>query len=156
MPAENETEFHIRQAESDDAIAMAELDRVCFETPWSLKEFEKEVDTNPLAVYLVVEKDSDIIAYAGLWCVEDEGHITNVAVHPDYRKQGTGYVLVNTLLNIVRTYEGVTKFTLEVRVSNIAAIKLYKKFGFEEAGIRKGYYSKEKEDAVIMWLYDSE
>jgi len=92
-----------------------------------------------------------LIGYAGLWAIEDEGHITNVAVHPDYRRMHLGSILVDMLIAQTRL-EGLKRFTLEVRVSNQAAIALYEKFGFVSAGIRKGYYEDNNEDAMIMWL----
>jgi len=101
------------------------------------------------------EPDDDrvgiLVGYAGLWAIEDEGHITNVAVHPDYRRMRLGSILVELLIAQTRE-EGLKRFTLEVRVSNQAAISLYEKFGFVSAGLRKGYYEDNNEDAMIMWL----
>ena len=85
-----------------------------------------------------------------MWLVLDEGHITNIAVHPDYRGRGIGEKLVLAMLELARN-SGIAGVTLEVRVSNNAAKKLYNKLGFVDSGIRKGYYSDTGEDAVIMW-----
>ena len=80
----------------------------------------------------------------------DEGHITNVAVHSDYRGQKIGDKLIKALVKICKD-NNIISMTLEVRVSNIVAQNLYKKYGFKLAGIRKEYYSDNKEDAMIMW-----
>jgi ribosomal-protein-alanine N-acetyltransferase len=164
-------EIRIRFATAEDIDAMTELDATCFSAPWSRASFEAELTTNQLAWYLVAEemvpKGEDtnselnpegeddgvglIIGYAGLWAIEDEGHITNVAVHPDYRRMHLGHILVDMLIDQTRK-EGLKRFTLEVRVSNHAAIALYEQFGFVSAGLRKGYYEDNNEDAMIMWL----
>ncbi len=143
-----------REATNEDAEMMTELDEICFTVPWTLSDFEKETSANPLAVYIVAENEGAIIGYAGLWCIVDEGHITNVAVHPDFRNEGIGKNLVEILLDKARRKARTKNFTLEVRVSNEAAIKLYEGFGFKEVGRRKGYYKDNKEDAAIMWLFD--
>lgn len=170
------SEIRIRVATAEDIDAMTELDATCFSAPWSRASFEAELTTNQLAWYLVAEEllpecevaigeipeggllpeDEDkrvglIIGYAGLWAIEDEGHITNVAVHPDYRRMHLGHILVEMLIDQTRQ-EGLKRFTLEVRVSNAAAIGLYEQFGFVSAGLRKGYYEDNNEDAMIMWL----
>jgi len=169
------SDIRIRVAMAEDIDAMTELDATCFSAPWSRASFEAELTTNQLAWYLVAEElvppcdaaDSSgsavansytqedqvgiLIGYAGLWAIEDEGHITNVAVHPDYRRMHLGSILVQTLIAETRK-EGLKRFTLEVRVSNHAAIALYEKFGFVSAGVRKGYYEDNNEDAMIMWL----
>lgn len=140
----------IRQAEERDIKPMAEMDVLCFSAPWSEESFEKEIRENRLAFYIVAEIGDSMVGYAGLWCIVEEGHITNVAVHPDHRRKGIGEALVGVLLS--HTIDiGILSHTLEVRASNQAAISLYTKFGFEPAGIRKGYYADNGEDAVIMW-----
>jgi ribosomal-protein-alanine acetyltransferase len=140
----------VRQAEERDIKPMAEMDVLCFTAPWSEDSFAKEIRENHLAFYIVAETQGRMVGYAGLWRIIDEGHITNVAVHPDFRRRGVGEALVSVLLT--HTMEnGITDHTLEVRVSNEAAISLYTKFGFEPAGLRKNYYEDNGEDAIIMW-----
>jgi ribosomal-protein-alanine N-acetyltransferase len=85
-----------------------------------------------------------------MWLIVDEAHVTNVAIHPDFRGQGLGEQLMHEL-GRVAAYMGMRAMTLEVRVSNVRAIRLYTKMGFEEAGVRKGYYSDNGEDALVMW-----
>jgi ribosomal-protein-alanine N-acetyltransferase len=140
----------VRQAEIRDIKPMAEMDALCFSTPWSERSFDKEIRENRLAFYIVAEIGSRLVGYAGLWCVEDEGHITNVAVHPDFRRRGIGEALISVLLSHT-IKNGIRSHTLEVRASNDAAISLYEKFGFEPAGRRKTYYEDNGEDAIIMW-----
>jgi ribosomal-protein-alanine N-acetyltransferase len=126
------------------------MDILCFSAPWSEESFEKEIRENRLAFYIVAEINGIMVGYAGLWCIVDEGHITNVAVHPDFRRRGIGEALVSVLLDhTVRN--GILSHTLEVRASNEAAITLYSKFGFQPAGFRKNYYEDNGEDAIIMW-----
>jgi len=140
----------IRHAEEKDIKPMAEMDILCFSAPWSEASFENEIKENHLAFYIVAEIGGQMVGYAGLWCIVDEGHITNVAVHPDFRRKGIGEALVSVLLSHT-IQNGVTSHTLEVRESNIAAISLYTRFGFQPAGLRKNYYEDNGEDAIIMW-----
>jgi len=140
----------IRQAEERDIRPMAEMDILCFSAPWSEVSFRKEIKENRLAFYIVAEMSGRMVGYAGLWSIVDEGHITNVAVHPDFRRKGIGEALITVLLK--HTLEnGILSHTLEVRASNDPAISLYMKFGFEPAGLRKNYYEDNGEDAIIMW-----
>ena len=140
----------VRLAEERDIIPMAEMDILCFSAPWSEESFRKEITENRLAFYIVAEISGRMVGYAGLWSIVDEGHITNVAVHPDFRRKGIGEALISVLLN--HTLEkGILSHTLEVRASNDPAISLYLKFGFEPAGLRKNYYEDNGEDAIIMW-----
>lgn len=140
----------IRQAEERDIKPMAQLDILCFTSPWSEDSFEREIKENNIAFYIVAESDGVLVGYAGLWCIVDEGHITNVAVHPDYRRRHIGEALISILLEHT-IKNGIKSHTLEVRVTNEAAQSLYRKFGFEPVGIRKNYYEDNGEDAIIMW-----
>ncbi|MBN7774298.1 ribosomal protein S18-alanine N-acetyltransferase [Clostridium aminobutyricum] len=140
----------IRKAEVTDIEEMAALDLVCFTAPWSEEAFRQELEENNLAFYVVAELNEQIVGYAGLWAILEEGHITNVAVAPEYRRKGIGNAVVEVLLD-ASEQAGLNSFTLEVRISNIQAQNLYKKFDFTEAGIRKGYYQDNGEDAIIMW-----
>ena len=126
-----------------------EVEKKCFEHHWSKEEFKKELK-NDVARYLVAKIDDKVVGYIGIWFVIDEGHITNVAVHPDYRGYKIGDKLVKEMVELCKENK-IVAMTLEVRVSNIVAQNLYKKYGFKLAGIRKEYYSDNKEDAMIMW-----
>ena len=132
-----------------DITNVVEVETKSFEIPWSKESFENELK-NKLALYLVAKVDEKAVGYVGVWKIFDEGHITNVAVHPEFRGKGIGKALISELLYLCRK-DGITSFTLEVRESNIVAQNLYKSFGFTESGKRKGYYSDNNEDAIIMW-----
>ena len=140
-----------RFAEEKDLPAMAEIERRCFHTPWSEESLRDDLTGNPLSVYIVLEAESgDVAGYMSLWRILDEGHINNVAVLPEYRRRGGASDMLEFMLEYSEK-NGISSHTLEVRVSNEGAIGLYRKFGFKEAGVRKGYYEDNGEDALIMW-----
>ena len=143
----------IEKMKTDDIANVVEVENNSFDIPWSKESFENELKNN-LAMYLVAKVEDKAVGYVGVWKIFDEGHITNVAVHPDYRGQGIGKSLISELLYLCEK-EGINSLTLEVRKSNIVAQSLYKSFGFVEEGIRKGYYSDNNEDAIIMWYNDT-
>ncbi|WP_243446484.1 ribosomal protein S18-alanine N-acetyltransferase [Romboutsia weinsteinii] len=144
-----ENNLIIEQMTSKDIDGVFEVEKSCFEHYWSKESFKKEL-TNDSARYLIAKIDDKIVGYVGIWLILDEGHITNVAVHKDYRGQKIGDKLVQALVELCKD-NNILSMTLEVRVSNIVAQNLYKKYGFKMAGIRKEYYSDNKEDAIIMW-----
>ncbi|HIV80629.1 MAG TPA: ribosomal protein S18-alanine N-acetyltransferase [Candidatus Avanaerovorax faecigallinarum] len=140
-----------RFAEEKDLPAMAEIERRCFHTPWSEESLREDLTGNPLSVYMVLETENgDVAGYMSLWKILDEGHINNVAVLPEYRRRGGASDMLKFMLKYSQR-SGISSHTLEVRVSNEGAIGLYGKFGFKEAGVRKGYYEDNGEDALIMW-----
>ena len=143
----------IRRMEATDCKKVAHIEAKVFSQPWSEQSFISEVDVSN-HVYLVAEneKGKDIMGYCGLWEVAGEGQITNVCVAPEYRGNNIATEMLQELLNQASKLD-IEATTLEVRVSNEPAIRLYEKLGFEEAGIRKGFYSHPKEDALIMWMY---
>lgn len=116
---------------------------------WSEEAFRSDL-RNPAALYLVLKVDGKLVAYAGMWLIIDEAHITNVAVKPEYRRRNFAKRLIHRLLSIARE-RGCVKATLEVRVSNTPAQRLYEKFGFRPVATRPKYYNN-LEDALIMWL----
>lgn len=144
------TEYTIREIKKGDTKQLAELDKICFAVPWSEQSFIDETE-NELASYRVAVKDGDVIGYVGYWKVVDEGHITNIAVVPEYRRSGIASELLSQIIKAAYD-EKLYLLTLEVRKSNIAAQKLYEKFGFVPLGERKNYYHSPTEDAVIMTL----
>jgi len=131
----------------DDVLV---IEQRSFLTPWSRNAFVGELTQNPVAFYLVGRVGGRIVCYAGSWLIHGEAHITNIAVHPDYRGFNIGESTCRALLEEVAA-RGMVKATLEVRASNIVAQKLYHKLGFSSAGIRPGYYTDTNEDAIIMW-----
>ena len=141
----------LRRADENDIDRIAAMELICFpEDPWSREMVAGEFSGINPTRYFVMEEAGQILAYAGIWLIPPEGYITNVAVHPDHRRKGLASQVLRQMLDEALT-EGVTDVTLEVRVSNVPAIALYRSFGFEEAGIRRRYYS-DGEDALIMWL----
>lgn len=140
----------IRIGTIDDLDDMVLLEQQCFLSPWSRESLSYDVAGNPLSTYLVAELNGQVIGYVGVWTIVDEGHINNVAVSPDYRRQHIGSLLIETMLASTEN-KGITSHTLEVRAGNQAAIKLYESFGFIVEGVRKGYYEDDGEDALIMW-----
>lgn len=138
----------IRAMGAADLITLSQLEQICFKDPWSLAAFEEEL-SNPNARFLVAESEGAIVGYIGAWKVLDEYDIANVAVSPDFRRQGVASQLLQALIAAAET-ERIFAMTLEVRVSNLAAIQLYRRFGFVSEGVRHKYYS-DGEDAFIMW-----
>ena len=128
----------------------AEIEKLCFSDPWSEKSFLDSLDS-PFSHFLVFEEES-VLGYIGLYTVSGEGSITNVAVHPEKRGLGIGEALVREALRLGNTLS-LDYVTLEVRDSNTPARRLYEKCGFKAVGTRRGFYSKPKEDAVIMNYY---
>lgn len=127
-----------------------EIEKMSFPLPWSRQSFEFEIMQNEFAHYIVVMNDQKVLGYAGLWVVLDEAHVTNVAVHPDFRGNRIGFLLMKEIMRRA-SLKGAYKITLEVRPSNAIALKLYRSLGFKELGLRKKYYSDNNEDAIIMW-----
>jgi len=145
-------EYVIRPITPADIDAVWDIEKMCFSVPWSRQSFVLEVEKNRCARYVVAECSGTVVGYGGMWLVMDEAHITNIAVHPHFRRKGIGQSILKALM--VEAHKiGIDKMTLEVRASNIAAQSLYKKLGFVEVGVRKGYYGDNAEDAIIMWNY---
>lgn len=127
---------------------IAELEKLCFSDPWSEKSIASELD-NPLSAWFVALEDQWVLGYIGSQTVLDSADMMNIAVHPQCRHQGIGESLISALISYLQ--EKKVKFLLlEVRVSNTAAITLYKKLGFEEVGRRRNYYHNPREDAWIL------
>jgi len=125
------------------------IEKNSFPTPWSRYSFYGEL-LNDFAFYIVAICGDKVVGYAGMWLIIDEAHITNVAVHPDYRQRGIGRSLMQELENQAVTL-GAKSMTLEVRPSNNIAQCLYSSLGYFQEGRRRGYYSDTGEDALIMW-----
>ena len=131
---------------------ISRLEKLCFSLPWSRESLRLEVEENKCARYFAGRADGKVVGYGGMWLILDEAHITNIAVHPDYRNRGFGRMIMQTLMQEASRL-GIERMTLEVRVSNRPAIHLYESMGFERGGVRKGYYSNNREDALIMWNF---
>ena len=146
------SEVIFRKMTIDDIAAVAEIEFKTFSLPWKLEDFWHEV-INKDSESIVAELDGQVIAYACAWLSFNEADVANIAVAENFRGRGIGKKLFAELLNRVKL-RGVKGVTLEVRVSNIAAIKLYESFGLKSVGIRKKYYCNPEEDALIMWNFE--
>lgn len=140
----------ITKMDTCHADAMAQLELVCFSLPWSLQACRTEL-ANPIGYYLAAQSNGKLAGYAGMQIISGEGYITNIAVSPAFRRHGIAKALLHGLITEAFSRELIF-LTLEVRVSNLPAISLYKSFGFEQAGQRKNYYQCPDEDAFIMTL----
>ena len=132
----------------------AELEKLCFSSPWSATSLELLTNDGIGVGYLLTVPatpgaEPAVAAYGGMLITVDEGQITNVAVHPNHRRKGFGAAIVHALLRHAKDAR-LESVSLEVRASNTAAIELYKRAGFSEAGRRKGFYTKPTEDALVM------
>lgn len=144
-------EITYRLMKVEDVDQIMEVERSSFATPWIKDAFVNELTNNHFAYYIVAVHQERLIGYCGVWVIIDEAHITNIAVHPDYRGKQIGENLLRRVIYLSMVY-GATKMTLEVRVSNHVAQALYEKLGFVRKGLRKGYYTDNQEDAIIMWV----
>lgn len=143
--------FVFRYMREEDIDQVLEVEHASFTLPWSREAFYNELHNNKFAVYIVIEDHQKVVGYCGAWIVVDEAHVTNVAILPEYRGKKLGEALMNKLMSVAREM-GTKSMTLEVRVTNHVAQSLYRKFGFQNGGIRKNYYSDNQEDALIMWV----
>lgn len=144
------TDYKISEMKDSDIDELVELDKTAFPRPWSHNMFHSELH-NGYGHYWVLRSEGKITAYGGFWVVGTECHITNIAVHEDYRHIGQGRALLEHLLKMAELY-GAHGITLEVRPSNTTALSLYRSHGFIIEGTRKHYY-EDGENAYIMWYY---
>ncbi len=143
----------IRPMKAEDLDQVLAIEQSSFSAPWSRESMQQEL-VNDQAHYFVAsikDDEKNVLGYAGYWQIMDEGHIMNIAVRTDRRHEGIGKELMEAMLSS-GDQMGILYWTLEVRVSNLAALRLYEKIGFTSAGIRPGYYTHPKEDANILWL----
>ena len=147
----SDTRMHVRivPMNADHLDEVAELERICFSTPWSRNMLAEELD-NMLSAFLVALDDRDrVVGYAGVQVILDEGYITNIAVRPECRRQGIAAKLLQVFMDFAKANQ-LSFLTLEVRASNYDAIALYESRGFRSMGRRKNYYEHPREDALIM------
>lgn len=144
-------EITIKPMQKEDIDQVAEIEKAAYgEHHWSKDSFYEEL-SNKLAHYsCAIKSDGEIVGFSGIWHIIDEAHITNIAVNPKFKKQKIGETLLKNMID--ECYKSMIKYiTLEVRESNIPAIKLYEKYGFKSLGVRKNYYQDNNENALIMW-----
>ena len=142
-------ELIIRKANIGDLEGLVTIEKACFDTPWSRESLAHDLDSNPLAMLLCAEIDGKIAGYIDVWIIQEEGHINNVAVLPEFHRMHIATILIHTMIRVTEA-KGVLSHTLEVARGNQAAISLYEKFGFQKTGERPHYYEN-GEDARIMW-----
>lgn len=142
--------LEFRSMNMGDIETIVQIEREVFTAPWSPEAFHNELTQNMFAKYMVMEQDGVVLGYGGMWLIVDEAHVTNIAIREPYQGRGLGRKLLGELMRTAH-WLGARRMTLEVRVSNERAQRLYAKFGFVPSGIRPAYYSDNREDALIMW-----
>lgn len=143
-------QIEVRKLKDEDLDRVCELEASSFSMPWKKEDFKDLIERND-SVYLVLLTDGYIVGCAGYTDNGYEGYINNVVIDKEYRGRGLARKLVDSLIAIGNG-QGVRDFTLEVRVSNVPAIRLYESLGFKSAGVRKRFYEQPVEDAYVMWL----
>ncbi len=136
-----------------DLVRISEIEEKVYPTPWSVAVFLSELAHRKERSYSVARLDSQIVGYSGVMYVLEDAHITNIAVDPDFQRHHVGSLLMYSLIFEAIDF-GSKNLTLEVRVTNLGAQRMYQSFGFMPVGVRKGYYQENNEDAIIMWAYD--
>lgn len=136
----------VREMTYNDIASVADVDKKAFPDAWKTESFVDDFKKD-YSHYFVAETDGEILGYAGIWCIYETAELIRIATTPEFRKKGVAKELMQTILDCAKTCE-CERMMLEVRRSNTPAQELYKKFGFGEISVRKGYYSGE--DAVIM------
>ena len=144
-------DFIITKMDKQNTVAVAEIEKNCFSKPWSISAIEAEL-SNPNAHFFVLTTDDNIVGYGGMHIILDEAYIANIAVLPQFRKNGFGKAITTQLIN--NAINNNCEFSsLEVRPSNTNAVNMYITLGFEEVGRRKNFYSSPTEDGLIMTKY---
>ena len=146
-------EFKLEPLAEADLDEVVEIEKLCFGTPWGRALFSEELKATGICFWSKAVPGAGgpkVAGYMGFWRAVDEAHITNVAVRPEYRRQGLGRKLVNEVLAQAKGL-GCLRATLEVRPSNAAALRLYEGLGFSPVALRPRYYIDNEEDALIMW-----
>jgi len=142
--------MEIRGLESQDLDAVEEIERTSYPTPWSRSMFAAELQ-KPSSLSIGAYHDSgELVGYAIVSRYVDAWHVMNIAVVPEFRRRGIAHSLLERLFEMTAT-DSRRGYTLEVRVSNAEAIRLYERLGFQARGVRRGYYTDNREDALIMW-----
>lgn len=145
----DKAKIRVRIAKSSDLDDIYELDVQTFAMPWSKEALSYDILENDNAFVIVAEYEGEFAGYADIWTVLDEADLNSIAVRVDFRRKGIGDAIMLAMTEMLPA-NGVATINLEVRVSNMPAIKLYKKYGFNECGVRPGYYLDNGEDALIM------
>ena len=142
--------LELRRLELADLDAIERIERASYRAPWSRSMFASELAKPSSLSFGAVDDSGDLVGYVVLSRYVDAWHVMNVAVAPERRRQGIASALLQRLLELTKD-DPLRGYTLEVRVSNAGAIALYERFGFRQKGLRRGYYTDNREDALIMW-----
>lgn len=139
----------IRLMNKNDLEVIVQLEEQLFSSAWSKDDYVYEIDQNPYGYYCVLEENQHIIGYIGLWIIFEQIQITTIGVDKEYQGKGYADMLMQYVMDVAQKKQCQT-MSLEVRVSNQVAVKLYQKYGFEKVSIRKNYYKDNHEDAYLM------
>lgn len=145
----------IETMREEDIPTVQAIEREIFSTPWPRNAYHRELASKNSAHYIVLRREADlgapeIVGYGGMWRMYDEAHVTTIGVRHDLHRQGLGRVLFAALVQAAYDL-GAKWVTLEVRASNDGAMRMYEAFGFKVIGRRRGYYTDNGEDAIVMW-----
>ncbi|UKS25074.1 ribosomal protein S18-alanine N-acetyltransferase [Paenibacillus sp. HWE-109] len=151
QPQTTENAMVFRSMNAADIPYICEIEEEAFTTPWTKGAFENELTNNQFAHYMIMDIEGEVAGYGGMWLIMEEAHVTNIAVRSTYRGRKLGERLIRELMKTA-AFLGAIRMTLEVRASNYVAQNLYEKVGFRSVGVRRGYYTDNREDAVIMWV----
>lgn len=143
--------FTIRPMRQEDLAMVSLLDQLSFTEPWPKNTFAYELTTTYSICQVAVDFSGNVLGAIVVWLVVDEAHVATIAVHPDHRQKGIGAGLLANAL-IIASHRGAQTSLLEVRVSNLPAIKLYERFGYQVDAVRKNYYQDNQEDALLLTL----
>ena len=143
--------MQIRSMLQKDLLSVAEIEKQCFSEPWSEKSLKESLESQSY-YFLVAEEAEEVVGYMGISIILEEADVTNIAVKAEYRRCGIAEALIYRMVQDCRE-RGIQAMMLEVRGGNEPAIQLYRKMGFCSVGIRKNFYQKPTEDAIIMWKY---
>lgn len=146
----NSSPFIIEPMADADVKEVLRIEQQSFSTQWPSNAFYQEMHDNKLAHYFVGRVDGRVVAYGGIWVILEDSHVTTIAVHPAHRGHKYGEIMLLHLLDEA-IERGASWMTLEVRESNVVAQNLYRKYGFTTVSTRKGYYSDNNENALVMW-----
>lgn len=148
-PLNGSTDVEVRAMRAEDVDAVVAIETEVFSSPWQRETFLELIGRRNLELLVMEHGSEGIVGYAVLWCVLDQGELANLAITPPMRGRGLGTRLLGRVVEVAREH-GVETIYLEVRESNAAALELYRRFGFSQVGLRKGYYDHPKEDARIL------
>jgi ribosomal-protein-alanine N-acetyltransferase len=143
----------VEEMQESDVASVLAIEDAAFITTWPDNAFRHELEDNRLAHYFVARHEGKVVGFGGIWVILEDSHITTIAVHPDFQRRKFGEAILLALLQQAVEREAAW-MTLEVRVSNTSAQRLYHKYGFTTVATRRGYYTEDQEDALVMWAGD--